>query len=436
MEKTIPIRNEGREAAANTGECSEWRSKAEEYDIVSNLTGFDNLRAMMEGEATVNRRKRRRRRRKKKLKNNNDEFQFHAQQLFPVDAAIKEIKMIEPLQALKSRTEGNIDEARPKEFIDLCSSSSYDDGLVSNISSIKSNGEMASVEATVNEDTKTVRREELKSIVAEENVEAGKKEMHAEKAKCVETVKSPEKLVENTVLRMLLRKPRYYDLPSGSWASCLSCGEDHPTAANCRLQKQVKACYLCGSLQHTGQHCAQGQYSFVCRGTRNQVNDWPEKQEENNLNYVICLRCGDSGHDMFSCRSDYSLNDLKEIRCYVCQDFGHLNCVKLSDTSPAEVSCYNCGQFGHLGSECSKCPKVAGSSKSPTLCYRCREEGHFARTCTLSRKHARRVQAKMRRSLGSSSAPPKCGPQNDSKDTKGEIQERLIIDIESVKMEL
>lgn len=42
-------------------------------------------------------------------------------------------------------------------------------------------------------------------------------------------------------------------------------------------------------------------------------------------------------------------------------------------------------------------------------------------------QRARRVRAKMRRSLGSSCAPPNCGPQNDIKDANGKIQEILII---------
>ncbi|XWS66521.1 hypothetical protein CRYUN_Cryun05aG0206700 [Craigia yunnanensis] len=322
--------------------------------MISNLTGFDNLRAVMEGEATVERRKRKRRNRNRKSKN---DFQFHAQQLvpvndgkpaidtehagrdealrtvevskwdlieisnndmpqkLPVDTAVKENKTIETVQEVKCRTGGTGDEAGPKEVINLCSSSSKDDGLISNINFRKSTGEMVSAEATINEDGKTVRRKELKTVVAEETVDAGKKEMHAERPKCIETIKSPEKSAENAVLRKLLRKPRYFDPPTGSWAGCLSCGEDDPAAANCILQKRVKACFLCGSLQHSGKHCAQGQYCFVCRGGH-QANDCPEKQEENK-NYIICLRCGDSGHDMFSCRSDYSPDDLKVfIICY------------------------------------------------------------------------------------------------------------------------
>ncbi|XP_039068350.1 zinc finger protein GIS2-like [Hibiscus syriacus] len=114
------------------------------------------------------------------------------------------------------------------------------------------------------------------------------------------------------------------------------------------LQRQGKACFLSRNNQHIGNHCSQqGQYCFVCRGTFRQSHDCPKKQEEN---HIICLRCGDSGHDMFSCMSDYSSDDLKKIRCYACEDFGHLSCVKLPDTSPTEASCYNCSQSGHFRS--------------------------------------------------------------------------------------
>lgn len=53
----------------------------------------------------------------------------------------------------------------------------------------------------------------------------------------------------------------------------------------------------------------QGQSLFVYR-RGNQANVCLEKQEEDKI-YIICLRCGDSGHDMFSCRSDYSPVNLK-----------------------------------------------------------------------------------------------------------------------------
>ncbi|KAB2034755.1 hypothetical protein ES319_D04G106500v1 [Gossypium barbadense] len=374
MEKSIPIRNEGGEAS-DIIQTSEWRSEAEEYEMISTPTAFHKSRAMVETEATVKRKKRRRKR--KRMNSWLKLSQFHPHHPNPVDIDVKENKMIELVQAVKCRTEGIGDKAGSKEAIDMSSSSSVDDGLISNISSGTRIGDIMSAKGTINVDGEMVRTE-LKTFAAEETVDAGMKEMHSEKAKCVEIVKLPGKSAKSTMLRNHL-KPRYFDPPNGSWTRCLSCGEDHPAAENRMLQKHVKACFLCRRLQHIGKHCSQqGQYCLVCRGTFDQASDCPKKQKENNLNYNVCLRCGDSGHDMFSCRSDYSADDLKKIRCYICNDFGHLSCVKLPDASPTEVSCYTCGQSGHFGSDCSKCPKVVRGSKSPALCYRCREEGHFA----------------------------------------------------------
>ncbi|KAB2034746.1 hypothetical protein ES319_D04G106500v1 [Gossypium barbadense] len=384
MEKSIPIRNEGGEAS-DIIQTSEWRSEAEEYEMISTPTAFHKSRAMVETEATVKRKKRRRKR--KRMNSWLKLSQFHPHHPNPVDIDVKENKMIELVQAVKCRTEGIGDKAGSKEAIDMSSSSSVDDGLISNISSGTRIGDIMSAKGTINVDGEMVRTE-LKTFAAEETVDAGMKEMHSEKAKCVEIVKLPGKSAKSTMLRNHLQKPRYFDPPNGSWTRCLSCGEDHPAAENRMLQKHVKACFLCRRLQHIGKHCSQGQYCLVCRGTFDQASDCPKKQKENNLNYNVCLRCGDSGHDMFSCRSDYSADDLKKIRCYICNDFGHLSCVKLPDASPTEVSCYTCGQSGHFGS------------------------------------HARRVHAEMR-SVGSSSAPNR-GPQNDA---KGATQESLIVNI-------
>lgn len=132
----------------------------------------------------------------------------------------------------------------------------------------------------------------------------------------------------------------------------------------------------------------QGQDCFICKKGGHYAKDCPEKQKRGSLKSQICLKCGDSGHDMFSCRNDYLTEDLKvflwllslfsiwflyhinheiyclelclralskflflnqEIQCYVCKRFGHLCCVKYVDTSSQEVSCYKCGQLGHTG---------------------------------------------------------------------------------------
>ncbi|CAK9154066.1 unnamed protein product [Ilex paraguariensis] len=38
------------------------------------------------------------------------------------------------------------------------------------------------------------------------------------------------------------------------------------------------------------------------------TKDFPEKYVAEDQSLVICLRCGDSGHDMFSCSNEYNSN--------------------------------------------------------------------------------------------------------------------------------
>ncbi|OAO93347.1 hypothetical protein AXX17_AT5G33600 [Arabidopsis thaliana] len=63
----------------------------------------------------------------------------------------------------------------------------------------------------------------------------------------------------------------------------------------------------------------------------------------------VCLRCGGFGHDMTLCKYEYSHEDLKNIKCYVCNSLGHLCCIEPGHTQSWTVSCYRCGQLGHTG---------------------------------------------------------------------------------------
>lgn len=55
----------------------------------------------------------------------------------------------------------------------------------------------------------------------------------------------------------------------------------------------------------------QGQDCFICKKSGHRAKDCPEKYKGGSLSLKICLKCGDSGHDMFSCWNDYSPDDLK-----------------------------------------------------------------------------------------------------------------------------
>ncbi|KAG4969375.1 hypothetical protein JHK84_035472 [Glycine max] len=88
---------------------------------------------------------------------------------------------------------------------------------------------------------------------------------------------------------------------------------------------------------------------FICKKGGHRAKDCPEKHTSTSKSIAICLKCGNSGHDIFSCRNDYSQDDLKEIQCYVCKRLGHLCCVNTDDATAGEISCYKCGQLGHMG---------------------------------------------------------------------------------------
>eukprot|EP00268_Persea_americana_P010105 TRINITY_DN1407_c0_g2_i2.p1 TRINITY_DN1407_c0_g2~~TRINITY_DN1407_c0_g2_i2.p1 ORF type:complete len:583 (-),score=135.46 TRINITY_DN1407_c0_g2_i2:529-2277(-) len=190
---------------------------------------------------------------------------------------------------------------------------------------------------------------------------------------------------DNAILRKLLRGPRYFDPPDGNWGTCYNCGKEGHTIANCTEEKRKKPCFVCGKFGHGAKNCTQGQDCYLCKRRGHIAKNCPEKHQQSSQSFKICLRCGDLGHDMSSCGNDYSLEDLKEIQCYICKCFGHLCCANIIDNGPREVSCYNCGRSGHTGVGCAKARWEASSAASPTICYRCGEEGHFARGCNKSK---------------------------------------------------
>ncbi|XP_016463799.1 uncharacterized protein LOC107786809 [Nicotiana tabacum] len=195
--------------------------------------------------------------------------------------------------------------------------------------------------------------------------------------------KNPAEMPNNVVLRRLLRGPRYFDPPDSSWGTCYNCGEEGHAAVNCTSAKRKKPCFVCGSFDHNSKQCTKGKDCFICKKGGHRARDCPEKNRifESSRR---CLKCGDSGHDMFSCRNDYSADDLKEIQCYICKRFGHLCCASYPDGGPREISCYRCGLLGHTGLACTGSRGETSGTWQLSSCYWCGEEGHFARECTNS----------------------------------------------------
>uniref|UniRef100_A0A0E0BKG8 CCHC-type domain-containing protein n=1 Tax=Oryza glumipatula TaxID=40148 RepID=A0A0E0BKG8_9ORYZ len=190
---------------------------------------------------------------------------------------------------------------------------------------------------------------------------AGTQEGQTGTAQSVLTEDGPDvPLSDNIVLRKLLRIPRYFDPGETLLETCFNCGEEGHVAVNCPMEKRKRPCFVCGLFGHNSKQCTQ------------------------------------------------------EIKCYVCNQKGHLCCADFSDICPKEVSCYNCAQPGHTGLGCAKQRREASTAATPTLCYKCGEEGHFARGCTKNTKSDRmngessaysRKKGKGKKDFGTRSAP-------------------------------
>ncbi|KAL8095044.1 uncharacterized protein LOC141690288 isoform X2 [Apium graveolens] len=187
---------------------------------------------------------------------------------------------------------------------------------------------------------------------------------HGDSTKAAETAPS---LKPGSVKK---RKPRYFDFPNSSL------GEDAHKARKRTKARRKKPCYLCGGFRHTAKHCIQGRECFKCGGRGHLARDCLEESSSNNI-LDFCLRCGNLGHHMFVCQSDYSSEDLKAIKCYVCKEFGHLCCDGFKYEGQALASCYKCGQSGHLGFECIRQEKCTRCSLAKTF-YDHEVKGHFA----------------------------------------------------------
>ncbi|WJX64362.1 hypothetical protein P8452_49152 [Trifolium repens] len=258
------------------------------------------------------------------------------------------------------------------------------------------------------EEIKTQKKKKKKKHESE--VETVNAVIVEEEKEAVETIEDPEKVEpgeaetgvvntsDNVVLRKLLRGPRYFDPPSDSvtsvWGTCFNCGEEGHASFNCTAAKRKKPCFICGSLSHNVKKCTMARYCSTCRIVGHRSKDCPKKHggDSNSKSLTVCLRCGNSGHDMFLCKNDYSQDDLKEIQCYVCKKFGHLCCVNTTEAMPKDFSCYRCGQMGHIGWACSRLQNEATDAATPSSCYNCGEKGHFARECSSSVKASSRWQ--------------------------------------------
>ncbi|KAI3804410.1 hypothetical protein L1987_25923 [Smallanthus sonchifolius] len=240
-------------------------------------------------------------------------------------------------------------------------------------------------------------KKKINEIITQSDVKDAKRKKENEELKdtgvCLETDHVEKS--DNSVLRKLLRGPRYFDPPNRSYENCYNRGRGH-TVTSCTAAKRKKPCFLCGSFNHNAKKCKQGKECFYCKKNGHFAKDCPEKSIEGFEKAKICLKCGDSGHEIYTCTDvSYDVDDLKEIQCYICKCMGHLCCVEYGE-GPSEVSCYRCGQLGHTGLKCASASSsaIAHAGAPPVSCYKCGQEGHKSRKCKTSAKKRRRKNAK------------------------------------------
>nr|XP_010319589.1 uncharacterized protein LOC101259478 isoform X4 [Solanum lycopersicum]XP_010319591.1 uncharacterized protein LOC101259478 isoform X4 [Solanum lycopersicum]XP_010319593.1 uncharacterized protein LOC101259478 isoform X4 [Solanum lycopersicum]XP_025886033.1 uncharacterized protein LOC101259478 isoform X4 [Solanum lycopersicum] len=159
----------------------------------------------------------------------------------------------------------------------------------------------------------------------------------------------------SVVLQRLLRPPRYFNFKGSIWKAFQICGEENHSAAGCSpLEKKKRRCFICGHYRHNGKYCKKVTACFICKRRGHLAKDCLNAKTQilQAQSCEFCLKCGDKGHDMFTCKDGYSSTDLEKIQCGVCKAFGHLSCVDYKDYGPKQVSCYNCGMLCHLSSDC------------------------------------------------------------------------------------
>ncbi|XP_057977027.1 uncharacterized protein LOC131164052 isoform X7 [Malania oleifera] len=353
----------------------------DEYAVLSDMRGFENLAAMLEAEKFRRKKKRKRKKRRK----------WH-ECIAPQPAG--NFENVEEQMNRKAVETNKVWETE----INPISVKAMPQNLGANV---ESEGEQVNLKAM---ETNNILETETNPISVNDmqqniggNVEYKEEQVNlkaVETNKVWETETNPISVKD--MRQNLGRGSRYFDIPESRWKMCHNCGEDSHAAVNCMQQQRTKPCFICRSFECSGKQCEQdlssgktidsakecegfyyikeANHCFFCQRRGHFAKDCPDKHEEDCVTSQICLRCGDSGHDLMSCGNNYSSHDLRKIQCYMCKSFGHLCCANFPELDPCQVTCYNCGLPGHVGSACKKLCGDASRTRSP-LCYNCGEEG-------------------------------------------------------------
>ncbi|CAI0406546.1 unnamed protein product [Linum tenue] len=271
----------------SAGENDEEEEK-ERLRELGNLIGLENLKALLgaeggrrdvdahQGPGRWRRRRRRRSSRQKKVLASGDQIRVQQPPDLPLDRAEVEKRLEKSSNRVETSAEDNLVPRKLSQY-----TAEVEKKLETSSNRVKTSAEDNLVLRKLSQDTAEVEKKLEKT--------SNRVKTYGE---------------DNLVLRKLLRRPRYFDPPTDGLLEilCPHCGQEGHIAKRCALQQEKKPCFLCGSFDHAWKHCGQSRH----------VEEGCHLEEEgDDLNSEICLRCRESGHDMLSCKSDYSPDDLK-----------------------------------------------------------------------------------------------------------------------------
>ena len=127
---------------------------------------------------------------------------------------------------------------------------------------------------------------------------------------------------------------------------CSVCGDPGHISTQCF--KSLKKCIFCTNTGHSFKQCPDA----TCHNCCSPGHLSRQCKAQNN-----CSECTAAGHIAEKCISrpqPCNKNEVFQIKCLKCREFGHTNCGKITGNERlSKLQCFRCGIQGHLAEDCS-----------------------------------------------------------------------------------